>query len=185
MNKILLLIMLLAFTAMACQAPLRIAATSEPERIVISGEASAEVEQILATAVAELQQTGSVTLSLTEVHLTSYLAEKLAAQPDNPLQNPQIFLRNGVIELTGETSIGDLTANTSLILEPYADQGDFRVSIQEANFGSIPIPEGALNTLADTINQNLGALVTVNGQKFNLQSVVITDGVITLSGNLP
>ncbi len=199
MKKILLLFALLLLTSMACQMPIRAAATPEPERILVSGEASAQLQEILATAVAHLQETGSVAVTITEVQLTSYLSEKLASQTDSPLQEPQIRLVDGLIEVTGKASAGPITANATILLEPVAVNGSLNIAIKEANFGSIPLPESTLNSLTDTINQNIGSLATLNNQSFYLDTIAIANhavrsenwryiryanGTMTLSGRL-
>ncbi|GAP06275.1 MAG TPA: DUF2140 domain-containing protein [Anaerolinea thermolimosa] len=184
MKPILFLSVLLLSTGLACSLPIR---TAQPPSttIIASGEAAAELESNVATAVAQLEQTGTASLTITENQLTSYLAEKLASQPDSPIQNAQVRLENGSIQLTGQMSVSSLTTDLSLTMQPYIDQGNLQVTIQDGKIGSLPIPDATLKTLTQTINQEMPGLVTFHGQQFKLESITMENGSMTLKGMLP
>lgn len=184
MKHLLLLLGVLVIATIACQMPVRGTFPQQPENAVVSGDASTQMEDQLATAAAQLQQSGSVTLILTETQLTSYLADQLAAQPEAPITDAQVRLYDGLMEITGQTTLGILTTSVRLVFEPFTEQGNLRVSIQEAQMGSIPLPESTLNNLAEVINQSLDGLVTLNNQNIYIDSLSITDGSITLTGQL-
>jgi len=184
MKPFLFLSVLLLSIGLACSLPIR-ATQPSSNTIIASGEAAAELESNVATAVAQLEQTGSASLTITENQLTSYLAEKLASQPDSPIQNVQIRLENGSIQLTGQMSVSSLSADLSLTMQPYVDQGNLQVIIQEGQIGSIPLPDATLKTLTQTINQEMVGLVTFHGQQFKLESVSMDNGSMTLKGVLP
>lgn len=184
MKPFFFLSVLLLSIGLACSLPLR--GTQPPSTaIMASGEAAAELESNVATAVAQLEQTGSASLTISENQLTSYLAVKLASQPDSPIQNAQIRLGNGSIQLTGQMSLSSLSTDLSLTMQPYIDQGNLQVTIQEGQIGSLPLPEATLKTLTQTINQEMVGLVTFQGQQLKLESISIDDGSMTLKGVLP
>lgn len=184
MKPFIFLSVLLLSVGLACSLPIR--ATQPPSNpMVASGEAAAELEANVATAAAQLEQTGSASLTITETQLTSYLAEKLASQPDSPIQNAQIRIENGSIQLTGQMSVSSLSTDLSLTLQPYVDQGNLQVTIQEGQIGSIPLPDATLKTLNQTINQEMLGLVTFHGQPFKLESISMDNGSLTLKGVLP
>ena len=68
------------------------------------------------TAVANAAQTGTLDLTFTEEQITSYVAIKLAEQADAPFTDPQIFLRDGKLQIFGKAHAGKLTANARIIL---------------------------------------------------------------------
>jgi hypothetical protein len=182
MKRIGAFITILILTSLACQLPLRRSATPEPTPIPVSTEAAGQVEDQLATAAAELEQTGSVTITFTEAQITSYIANKMIASNQDFFQNPQVLLQDGAIDISGQAKIGMLSSKARLVLEPYADQGNLYIRIRSGKFGSIPVPDATLQSLSETINQNLNELITVNGQKFWLESIQISNGTMTLSG---
>jgi uncharacterized protein YpmS len=183
MKKLLVLMVVLILASLACQLPGRAASIAQPT-IVVSKEAAGEVENQLATAAADLNDTGLVTVVFTESQLTSYITEKIADQPDNPIQNPQVLLRDGTIEVTGKAKVGILSTVARLVLEPFANQGNLGVDIREAKLGSLPFPDSTLESISQTLNQNLNDLITVRGDKFYLETISVNDGTLTLSGRL-
>jgi uncharacterized protein YpmS len=183
MKPIRTFLLLLVLFSLACQMPIR-AASQDSTSIPISTEAAGQFEDQLATASAELEQTGQVTVIISETQLTSYFAQQLPSSGDVVLTDPQVRLRDGIIEVTGIASVGSLTTDAMVILQPYIEQGNLRLSIQEAKFGAVPIPDAILETLTETLNQNLDNFTTVNGRKFWLETITVADGSMTLSGSL-
>jgi len=183
MKKITILFVILILASLACSLPTRTAPTDEPT-VPVSTEAAGEAESVLATAAAELRTSGKISVTLTETQLTSYIAQRIAAQPDSPIKDPQVILQNGEIEITGKASVGILSANASIILEPFANNGNLGVTIREARFGSVPVPDSTIESLSQTLNQNLNDLITIQGEKFYLETIEIGDGTLTLSGTL-
>jgi uncharacterized protein YpmS len=185
MKQIRTFFLILVLFSLACQMPIR-AAQQEQEQtpIPVATEAAGQLEDQMATAAAELEQTGQVTVTISEAQLTAFVAEQLSANGGDVLTDPQVKLRNGKIEVTGKASVGFLTADAIVILQPYAEQGKLRLSIEEAKFGAVPIPDATLDTLTNTLNQNLDNFTTVNGREFWLETVTVEDGFMTLSGNL-
>ncbi len=184
MKKMITFLLLLILTSLACSLPFRGSATVEPTSIPVSTAAAGEVEDQMATAAAELEVNGQVSVILTDTQLTSYIAQKLALNEDSPLTNPQVILQNGQIEVTGKATIGILTAPATIILEPYANQGNLGITIKEAKLGSVPLPQSTLDSISQTLNENLNDLITIRGDKFYLETIAISDGSLTLSGHL-
>jgi len=183
MKQIRTFLLLLILFSLACQMPIR-AAQQDQTPIPVSTEAAGQFEEQLATAAAELEQTGQVTVVFTETQLTSYFTQQLPTSGDVVLTDPQVFLRDGKIQVTGKASVGSLSTDTMVILQPYIDQGNLRFTIEEGKFGSIPMPDVTLNFLSETINQNMEYFTTLNGRKFWLETITIADGLMTLSGSL-
>ena len=183
MKQIRTFFLLLVMFSLACQMPIR-AAQQDQTPIPVTTEAAGQVEEQLATAAVELEQTGQVTVSFSEAQLTSFFAQQLPTSGDVVLTDPQVKLRDGKIEVTGKASIGSLSTDALVILQPYIDQGNLRFSIEEGKLGGLPMPDVTLNFLADTINQNMDYFTTLNGRKFWLEEITIADGTMTLTGRL-
>ena len=183
MKHIRTFLLLLVMFSLACQMPIS-AAQQDQTPIPVTTEAAGQFEEQLATAAAELEQTGQVTVIFSESQLTSFFAQQLPTSGDVILTDPQVILREGKIEVTGKASVGSISTDAMVILQPYIDQGNIRFTIDEGKFGSIPMPDVTLNFLSETINQNMDYFTTVNGRKFWLEAITIADGLTTLSGSL-
>jgi len=124
---------------------------------------------------------GEVTVSITEPELTSVFVEQLAAQPDSPFSNPQVYLRDGKIKLYATISTNNLTGNALVIMNPVIANNKLQVTIESADFGPIPAPESVLDSLASTVNDQLLALVSGLPTGVGLKNIAIADGILTLT----
>lgn len=130
-------------------------------------------------------QTGVVSLQINEAQLTSYLILKLQERTNPPFTDPQVLLRNGQMQVLGKVQRGIFLANISIILNVTIDElGKPRIEVASVDFGPFPAPQGfntAIGTLIDeAFTGPLGPVAT----GFRLESVVIADGLMTLSGRI-
>ncbi|MCX6037327.1 MAG: hypothetical protein NTW99_05480 [Chloroflexi bacterium] len=151
--------------------------------IPVSTEAVGELQSSLETAVAAGAVSGQITLTFTEPQLTSYLYNKLQAQSQPLITNPQVYLRDGQLQVYGTASKSYFKATARIILSAGVDdQGQLKIELTSADFGPLPVPNG-LKEIITTIIQEAytGALGPV-ATGFQLQSVTIADGMMTIVG---
>jgi hypothetical protein len=79
------------------------------ETIPVSADAAAQAKKELESALGNASGGVQLTLSLNEVQLTALLAERLAAQTDSLNTNPQVYLRDGEMEIYGMAKRGPCT----------------------------------------------------------------------------
>ena len=150
--------------------------------IPVSTEAAGEMQTTVQTAVAAASQSGTLELTFTEEQITSYVAVKLAEQTDAPFSDPQIFLRDGKIQVFGRAHAGQVTANASIILSASVDaEGQLSLKVDEADFGPIPVPDNILKNISTQLET---ALTDQTGSNFVLTDVVIADGTLQLTGTV-
>lgn len=148
--------------------------------IPVSTEAAGEMQNTVQTAVANAAQTGTLELTFTEAQITSYVAVKLAEQTEAPFTDPQIFLRDGKIQVFGKAHAGQLTASASIVMSASIDaEGQLSLSVDQADFGPVPIPD---NILQDISAQLEKALTEQAGSNVILTEIVIAEGTMTLIG---
>ena len=96
--------------------------------IPVSAEAAESIKEELRRAFEAGAQTGVITINITEPQITSYLAARL--QTDASLQqsdkkplitDPQVYLRDGQMQIYGKTRQGIFTANISIIVNMGVD----------------------------------------------------------------
>src|SRR5512134_580676 len=118
--------------------------------IPVSAEAAESIKEELRRAIEAGAQTGIITVNLTEPQITSYLAARLQTDPSlqqsdkKPLiTNPQVYLRDGQMQIYGKTQQGMLEANIGIIVSMGVDaNGEPQIDVVSADFGPFPAPEG-------------------------------------------
>lgn len=175
-------LVVLMITSLACNFGLQAPA---PERtpVPLSTEALQALEQDLSETLAEAQQSGDVTISLTEGQVTSYLAERLAQETDFPLSEPLVLFQESRIEVYGKVQTGAVSGSVQIVLTVSVDaQGFPDVEVISANLGAIPLPQFVLDQITTLIDD----LIQENMAGFNAQllNVQITTGLMTLTARL-
>ena len=184
MKKLALPIFLLslALASMACT--VFIGGPDYPSEVV---PVSTEAAQSLRDQVKQMFEAGAlggpITLQISETQLTSYLAEKLAAQTNPLMTEPKIFLRDGQMQVFGKVQRGMFAANVAIVLGVGVDEnGAPSMQVVSADFGPFDAPEGLNDAISKLINEaytgSLGPVAT----GFRLQSITIADGLMTVSG---
>ncbi len=180
-KPIIALAFLMLFAGLACSLPAR--GTPPPIPTLIPTLDPQVLEDQLATAAAGFRDTGQIDVSFSEEQITSIVAQALTQQPDLPVTEPQVSLQNGQMVVTGKVKVGFITTPVEIVFEPSVQNGDLQVNVLSANFGSLPIPENALDQISTTMNQNLSQYIAVEGRAIEVESVAIADGTLTLTGN--
>jgi hypothetical protein len=153
--------------------------------IAVSTEAVASFEQQVQAAQTAASQSGSITLTINETQITSLLAMYLDSQPDPFIQNPQVTLRNGEIQVYGKASRGNLEANVRVVLTAQIDpDGHQVITVTSANFGPLPAPKGLNDTISALIDQAFSGTIGPAATGLRLESITIADGTLTLTGRV-
>jgi hypothetical protein len=153
--------------------------------IPVSTEAVASLDQAIQTAVAAGAGSGEMTLVITEAQLTSYLAFKLQQQSSPFITNPQVYLRDGQIQIYGTATQGNFQATVNFILTAGVDeQGQLTIALTSADFGPLPVPAGlkeaATAIIKEAYTGSLGPVAT----GFRLDSIQIADGAMVIVGRM-
>ncbi len=153
--------------------------------VAVSTEAVQSLQEQIKQAVMRGAQSGTVTLQISESQITSFLAFKLEARPHPLITEPQVFLRDGQMEIFGKLQQGILIANVHLTLEVSVDgAGKPQIRVVKTDLGPLPVPGGfneALSALVDeAFTGSLGPVAT----GFRLESISIADGRMTVMGRI-
>lgn len=174
-----ILIVSLVATSLACNLPQR----GTPTAIPISPASAAELEQNVLNAAEELEKTGQVELSITEVQITSFIAEQLQAQGDGTFSNPQVILQDGQIQVKGDVRQNGIALPLKATIAVAANQnGTLDYDFVSASIGPLPLPENIINQISayigSSVDQNIS---TLTGNIF-IEEILINDGVMFLRG---
>lgn len=187
-KRLLALLTILVAASLACSLPSKLAkstptpvptATRAPEASTADAQ---EFQSQIATASAQFSETGTLSLTFSEQQITAFLTDILAQQKDVPISDPQITLDNGQMSITGKAMVGGLSGQATIVVEPYVDAGLLKAKVVSAKFGQMPIPQGLLTQLKDTINSNLNEFITVQGRQVEVDTIQISGGKMTVTG---
>ena len=160
--------------------------------IPVSAEAAESIKEEMRRAFEAGLETGVVTFNLTEPQITSYLALRL--QTDQALQqtdrtplitDPQVYLRDGQMQIYGKTQQGIFAANIGIIVSVGVDEaGQPKIEIVSADFGPFPAPEGIKDAITAIIREaytgSLGPVAT----GLRIETIAIANGLMTVTGRI-
>jgi uncharacterized protein YpmS len=143
-----------------------------------------ELEENLESAATQASSSGAVTVEVTEAQLTSLVAFQLQSQEQQILQDPQVFLRDGQIQLYGNAVQGGLSLPVSIVATvSVAEDGTPRYEILSANAGPVPLPDSILDQLTARLDQALAGQLSPETTNMVIEEITIADGKMTITGH--
>lgn len=181
----------LILTSLACTVFVGGPDYSDLPTIPVSTEITQSIQDEVKRAFEEGMTTGTVTLNFTEPQLTSYIASRLQSDPtmqqDNKplITDPQVYLRDGQMQIYGKTQQGMFAANIGIIVSVGVDEnGQPKIDIVSADFGPLPAPEGLKDAIGAMVREaytgSLGPVAT----GLRIETISIADGIMTISGRI-
>jgi len=156
-----------------------------PERpgdaIITSDSSGLEAMSILTNS---LPQPGSMTsVTITEQQLTSWIAMEMKDSPDLPLNDIQIYLRDGKVQIWGMVTRGENSTSALVVGEVSIDENKYPYfKIESMQIGQQIVPGLFLSQMEAWLNQSLGDAISKNAPGLQLVSLKVTSGLITVSG---
>ncbi len=185
-------LLMLVLTSIACTVFVGGPDYSSLPPIPVSTQAAASIQDELKRAFEAGAQTGEVTINFTEPQLTSYLAQRIQTDPNlqqsdkKPLiTDPQVYLRDGQMQIYGKTQQGIFAANIGIIVKVGVDaNGQPLIDITSADFGPLDVPEGLKSAITAMIKEaytgSLGPVAT----GLRIESISIVNGIMTVTGRI-
>jgi hypothetical protein len=160
--------------------------------IPVSADAAASIQQEIQRAITAAADTGVITVNLTEPQITSYIASRLQTDPSlqqsdkKPLiTDPQVYLRDGQMQIYGKTQQGLFTANIGILVNMGVDaNGQPQIDVASADFGPFDAPKGLKDAITAMVKEaytgSLGPVAT----GLRIESISIANGVMTVTGRI-
>lgn len=190
-NSLLIFLSTLILTSLACTVFVGGPDYSDRAPIPVSNEAAESLKEEVRRAFESGLQTGEVTINITESQITSILALRL--QTDQNLQqdsqplitDPQVYLRDGQMQIFGKTNQGMFAANIGIIVSVGVDETNRpKIEIVSADFGPLPAPDGIKNAISTMVEEaytgSLGPVAT----GLRVESISISNGIMTVVGRI-
>jgi uncharacterized protein YpmS len=171
-------------SSLACNLLNRISDSSiEPTPITVTNESANNLRKDLSTAVERLKDGEKVTLVIDEAELTSLVAVELSKQSDPILYEPQIYLREGGVQIIGKVLQGGfmVPAQLDLILT-INSAGQPQINIKSAKIGPLELPDSMLVELTSQVDSALMHNVRPRIKDIFVESILIADGLMTITG---
>jgi hypothetical protein len=174
----------LILAAIACQVDVGGPQPPGPP-IGVSPDASLEVREMWRSALRTAAETGEFTILLSETQLTSYFDTYLSDRPGSALEQPQIFLRDGRLQVFGYARQGPLQASVLIsVLPVVTPSGELGFSVGAADLGPLPAPDALRESLSALLTEaftgTLGSLAT----GIRIKEIAIAEGHLALIGEL-
>jgi uncharacterized protein YpmS len=178
------LLILLFFSSLACNLPGR--STQEPTElptIPVTTQAVETLQSEIDAAEEALRNNQTVEIQVSEAQLTSAAAFELQSDPDIPLADPQIYLRDGQVTILANLTQNQIEVPVEIILELSANgQGNLEYQVISGQIGPLPVPDSLMDQLTSRLDQIIANQTAVNDSPFFIESITIGDGYMTLRG---
>ena len=182
-NRLWLIIFVLAAVSLACNLSIFNPKTPAPP-IPVTTEAVQSLEETAQNAYDDFQQSGTVKLTITEAQLTSLLAMKLAESGDQTITNPQVYLRDGKIQVFGTVKTDNLEAIAEVIVGVGVDSsGQPSFNIESAKLGPFPLPDNLISQLETRLDLIFQQEIASLAPNTAIDSIQITDGQMIIEGH--
>lgn len=182
--KLLLVFTVLLVTSLACN--LGTSDSRPPEQatpIAVTTESVEELKENLHDAATQASTSGEVTVVFDEEQLTSLVAFELQKQEEQVFQDPQVYLRDGQIQLYGNAVQGGIELPVSIIATlAVTDQGAPRYEIVSATAGPVPLPQSILDQLTERMDQVIENQLDPENSGMIVEDIVIAGGKMTVTG---
>lgn len=182
--RLILVVGILMLSSLACNLLSRISeSSSDPTPITITNESANNLRKDLSTAVEQLKDGEKVTLVIDEAELTSLVAVELDKQSDPILYEPQIYLREGGVQIIGKVLQSGfmVPAQLNLILTTNS-AGTPQINITSAKIGPLELPDSMLVELTSQVDSALMHNVRPRIKDIFVESILIADGLMTITG---
>ena len=135
--------------------------------------------------------TGMVTFTFTEAQVTSLLAQRLQSDPNlqtdqKPfITDPQVYLREGQMQIYGKTQQGMFAANIGIIINVSVDEnGKPKIEVVSADFGPLPAPKTLKEAFTAMIDETFTGAIGPAAVGLRIEAITIADGTMTISGRI-
>ena len=173
----------LLVASLACNMPETRSQAPANREIPISTESVENLEATLETAAGTVQAGQPVTVVVTETQMTTLVAGELQNQTDPVLSDPQIYLRDGQIQVHGNVHQSGLSLPISMNIDVSVDeQGQPEYEVASANLGPLPLPQSVLDQIEAQVDRALAGYTTSETNRMIIHDITIADGEMTITG---
>jgi uncharacterized protein YpmS len=149
-----------------------------PRPIAVSTESAGQLEsRIQQNLTGEPGQ--QFILRMTDTEVTSLIATELTQYGDSPVMDPQVWFTKGKIYGTGRlVNVVPIETDFYVVAKAQVEDGKVVVNIEEISAGAIPVPNGVLDTISQSVNETVDELQL----DVEITTLEILEGEIIIKG---
>ncbi|MCK4975441.1 MAG: hypothetical protein KAS36_00755 [Anaerolineales bacterium] len=184
-GRVILALVILVISSLACNLFNRISPTPvEKAPIPITTESADNLREDLSTTAESLMVGEKVTLVIDEAEITSLVAIELEKQSDPIFYEPQIYLRDGEVQIKGNVLQSGfmVPAQMNLVLTTDSD-GHPQINILSAKVGPLELPDSMLKEISGQIGSVFTDNISPRIKDIYVESILIADGLMTIIGH--
>jgi len=183
-SLILIVFIILLFINSACRFSV-LANTSTPEPSPVSTDVVQGLQKNFEQALKDAQTSGQIFLVITESQLSSIIAYQVQSLEESKISDVQISLRNDRIYMYFNLHQSGMTAPGEIIVSVKIDTaGKVKAEIESAKIGPLPLPAELKSMISAEIDSTLSDQIHTNQGDIFIDSLVIENGQISISGHL-
>jgi len=157
--------------------------TLPQETIPITTQAVDDLKQEIEAVATQAETTGQATLVIDEAELTSLIAFELQKQETPVIQQPQVFLRDGQMQIGAAIMQGDASVPVQIIVGVSVDSNGQPVfQIVSAAVGPVALPEDLVTAISEQLTHTFDQNIRPRMGDVFINSISIADGKMTIQG---
>lgn len=174
----------LAIASLACQ--IDIGGPARPGDPIVSDQAQAtEVAESWSQAIRDAVTSGQVMVLFNESQITGFFKQRMNADQNALIQDPQVYLREGQIQVYGILEQGIFKSTALIRIEPVVDaEGRLSLQLAEISVGPIPAPAFLMESISAVITEALTGSIGSLATGMKLTSVAISNGEMSIVGEI-
>ena len=176
----------LAFVAATLACSVFVGGPSLPDPPISSSpEALQALQADIEKATLESLADGVLRLAITQEQFTAFLASRLSTQDPPLITEPQVVLGEQEMVVYGRARAGIFEATLSVTAQVAMDQSgqpEFRIS--DAELGPLPMPQALKDSITAFVDEALTGYLGPLATGFRLEGIVISGGIMTVTGRL-
>jgi hypothetical protein len=168
---------------LACNLPSTNFTVPEEETSIISTQAVEELITNVGTVVEDIQNGESFNLIVTEAQLTSIINYELQSYQEYNFRDVQVFLRDGVVKISGQAEQNNIALPLTLTFSVYPDaSGVPQYDILSAKIGPFDLPTVLVDQLTIAIDTAFQTNFLPIAQQVVVETIIIDEGLMNISG---
>lgn len=187
---------LLLLTSLACNFSNRLSQMATPTTLSATATEKVENTQTQPTPIPQVlrntqpvptpesQGNTPVKIVLDEERLTAIVVKELQTQQDQPIEDPQILLRDGQIQVLGNVKQGAFTLPLKMLISVSIDSsGKPKFKVTSANVGPLPLPQSTLDQISTQLDSALAENLGPEIDDVYIENITIANGLMTVTGH--
>jgi hypothetical protein len=179
---ILIAILGLVLTSLACQ--INLGGPDAPGPISPPSGSETELSDLWENAIGTINSS-EFKVVFTAEQLTAFLAERMQTSENPLIENPQVFLETGQIQVFGFSERGPFSANILVTIVPSINaENELTLEITSADFGPIPVPDSLKQGISSLITEAFTGSIASRATGIRIKSLSVSDGEMVLISEL-